>query len=152
MPVDILGTSWDHFRSIAQYSFTYTETRRLVRTDSPGRLPRLSHRSWTMQWLVIWDLLSTPIQFCWIILAFRLPVRACVRACVRVCVCVWLQSALPSYLMWKVAAIEIPFIIISSSSKHKSLNCKWRSDSKFKTHNTIWLKTIWRNKKKKKNV
>ena len=30
---------------------TSTETRRLVRTDSPGRPPRLSHSSWTMSWL-----------------------------------------------------------------------------------------------------
>ena len=30
------------------YSFTSTETRRLVMTDSPGRPPRLSHSSWTM--------------------------------------------------------------------------------------------------------
>ena len=29
---------------MVQYSFTSTETRRLVRTDSPGRLPRLSHQ------------------------------------------------------------------------------------------------------------
>ena len=42
MSVDILGTSWDHCRSIVQYSFTSTETRRLVRTDSPGRPPRLT--------------------------------------------------------------------------------------------------------------
>ena len=28
--------------------FTSTETRRLIRTDSPGRPPRLSHSSWTM--------------------------------------------------------------------------------------------------------
>ena len=28
-------------------NLTSTETRRLVRTDSPGRLPRLSHSSWT---------------------------------------------------------------------------------------------------------
>ena len=33
---------------MVQYSFTSTETRRLVRTDSPGRPPRLSHSSWTM--------------------------------------------------------------------------------------------------------
>ena len=33
--------------SMVQYSFTSTETRRLVRTDSPGRPPRLSHSSWT---------------------------------------------------------------------------------------------------------
>ena len=33
---------------MVQYSFTSTETRRLVRTDSPVRPPRLSHSSWTM--------------------------------------------------------------------------------------------------------
>ena len=48
MSVDILGTSCDQCRSMVQYSFTSTETRRLVRTDSPGRPPRLSHSSWTM--------------------------------------------------------------------------------------------------------
>ena len=48
MSVDILGTSWDQCRSMVQYSITTTETRRLVRTDSPGRPPRLSHSSWTM--------------------------------------------------------------------------------------------------------
>ena len=48
MSVDILGTSWDQCRSMVHYSFTSTETRMLVRTDSPGRPPRLSHSSWTM--------------------------------------------------------------------------------------------------------
>ena len=48
MSADILGTSWDQCRSMVQYSFTSTETKRLVRTDSPGRPPRLSHSSWTM--------------------------------------------------------------------------------------------------------
>ena len=45
MSDDILGTSCDQCRSMVQYSFTSTETRRLVRTDShsPGRPPRLSH-------------------------------------------------------------------------------------------------------------
>ena len=33
---------------MVQYSFTSTETRRLVRTESPGRPPRLSHSSRTM--------------------------------------------------------------------------------------------------------
>ena len=37
-----LGTSWDQCRGTVQYSFTSTETRRLVRADSPGRPPRLS--------------------------------------------------------------------------------------------------------------
>ena len=48
MSVDILRTNWDQYRSMVQPSFTSTETRRLVRTDSPGRPPRLSHSSWTM--------------------------------------------------------------------------------------------------------
>ena len=52
MSVDILGTGWDQCRSTVQYSFTSTETRRLVRTDSPGRPPRLSHSSWTMKFVV----------------------------------------------------------------------------------------------------
>ena len=50
MSVDILGTSWDQCRSMVQlYCFTSTETRRLARTDSPGRPPRLSHSSWTTE-------------------------------------------------------------------------------------------------------
>ena len=52
MSADILGTSCDQSRSMVQYSFTSTETRRLVRTDSPGRPPRLSHSSWTMSCFV----------------------------------------------------------------------------------------------------
>ena len=47
MSVDILGTSCDQCRSTVQYIFTSTETKRLVRTDSPGRPPWLSHSSWT---------------------------------------------------------------------------------------------------------
>ena len=41
----ILATSWDQCVSMVQYSFTSTETRRLVMTESPGRPPRLSHSS-----------------------------------------------------------------------------------------------------------
>ena len=48
MSVDILETSCDQCRSMVQYIFTSAETRRLVRTDSPGRQLRLSHSSWTM--------------------------------------------------------------------------------------------------------
>ena len=48
MSADILGTSSDQCRSMVHYSFTSTETRRLVRADNPGRPPRLSHSSWTM--------------------------------------------------------------------------------------------------------
>ena len=42
---NLLGTSWDQCRCMVQYCFTSTDTRRLVRTDSPGRPPRLSHSS-----------------------------------------------------------------------------------------------------------
>ena len=49
MSVDILGTSCDQCRSLVQYSFMSVETRRLVRTDSPGWPPQLSHSSWTME-------------------------------------------------------------------------------------------------------
>ena len=48
MSVDILGTNCDQCRSTVQYCFTSTETIRLVRTNSPGRPPRLSHSSWTL--------------------------------------------------------------------------------------------------------
>ena len=48
MSADILGTSWDQCWSMVQHSFTSMETRRLVRMDSPGRPPRLSHSSWTI--------------------------------------------------------------------------------------------------------
>ena len=47
MSIDILGTSWVQCWSMLQYSFMSTETRRLIRTDSPGRPPRLSHITWT---------------------------------------------------------------------------------------------------------
>ena len=38
---------------MVQYSFASTETRRLFRTDSPGRPPRLSHGSWTITTQII---------------------------------------------------------------------------------------------------
>ena len=61
-----LGTSCDQCRSMVQYSFTSTETRRFVRTDSPGRPPRLSHSSWTM-WeglmMMKWCLMSSDVSW-----------------------------------------------------------------------------------------
>ena len=36
-------------RSMVQCCFTFTETVRLTRTESPGGPPRLSHSSWTLQ-------------------------------------------------------------------------------------------------------
>ena len=43
--VDILGTNCDQCVSMVQCCFASTETVRLIRTDSPGRPPRLSHSS-----------------------------------------------------------------------------------------------------------
>ena len=45
MSVDILGTNCDQCMSMVQCCFTSTETVRLVRTESPGRPPQLSHSS-----------------------------------------------------------------------------------------------------------
>ena len=63
MSADILGTSWDQCRSMVQCSFTSTETRRLVRTDSSGRPPRLSHSSWT----IFWNVLCVWILYFWLL-------------------------------------------------------------------------------------
>ena len=48
MSLDILGTNCDQCPSMVQCCFTSTETVRLIRTESPGRPPRLSHSSWTL--------------------------------------------------------------------------------------------------------
>ena len=48
MSVDILGTNCDQCRSTVQCCFTSTETVRLIRTEGPGRPPRLSHSSSTL--------------------------------------------------------------------------------------------------------
>ena len=66
MSVDILGTSCDQCRSMVQYSFTSMETRRLVRMDSPGRPPQLSHSSWTTwERCCCWLLLCSTILRSW---------------------------------------------------------------------------------------
>ena len=49
MSVDILGTNCDQCRSRVQCCFTSTETVRLIRTESPGRPPRLPHSSRTLR-------------------------------------------------------------------------------------------------------
>ena len=49
MSVDILGTSWDQCVSVVQCCFTSTETIILVRTESPGRPPRLLHSCWALR-------------------------------------------------------------------------------------------------------
>ena len=55
MSADILMTNCDQCLSMVQCCFTSTETRRLVRTESPGRPPRLSHSSWTLPFLdLVW--------------------------------------------------------------------------------------------------
>ena len=48
MSVDILRTNCDQRVRMVQCCFTSTETTRLIRTESPGRPPRLSRRSWTL--------------------------------------------------------------------------------------------------------
>ena len=47
MSVDILGTNCDQCVCMVQCCFTSTETIRLIRMESPGRPPQLSHSSWT---------------------------------------------------------------------------------------------------------
>ena len=62
MSADILWTSWDQCRSTVQYSFTSTETtRRLVRTDNPGRPPRLSQLLNYDTFCCCWSLLYSAI-------------------------------------------------------------------------------------------
>ena len=58
MSVDILGTNCDQCRSTVQYYFTSTETIRLVRTESPGRPPRL----YTAPQLWPFGLVSLPLS------------------------------------------------------------------------------------------
>ena len=48
MSVDILGTNCDQCLRMVQCCFTSTETVRRIRTERPGRPPRLSHSSWTL--------------------------------------------------------------------------------------------------------
>ena len=50
MLADILGTNCDQCLSMVQCCFTGIETIRFVRTESPGRPPRLSYSSWIMMW------------------------------------------------------------------------------------------------------
>ena len=49
MSVDILGTNCDQCRSMVQCCFTSTETVWLIRMESPGGPPQLSHSSWTLE-------------------------------------------------------------------------------------------------------
>ena len=54
MSVNILGINCDECVSMVKWCFTSTETVRLFRTESPGRPPRLSHSSWTLnEWLCL---------------------------------------------------------------------------------------------------
>ena len=48
MSVVTLGTNCDQCRSMVQCCFTSTETVRLIRMESPGRPPQLSHSPWTL--------------------------------------------------------------------------------------------------------
>ena len=54
MSVDILGTSCDQCLSMVQCCFTSTETVKLIRTESPGWPPWLSHNSWKCYYRLIY--------------------------------------------------------------------------------------------------
>ena len=60
MSVDKLGTNCDQCWSTVHCCFTSTETVRLIRTESPGRTPRLSHSSWTLRQIIIRCFLYKP--------------------------------------------------------------------------------------------
>ena len=45
---EVAEMAWGEEPGMVQYSFTSTETRRLVKTDSSERPPQLSHSSLTM--------------------------------------------------------------------------------------------------------
>ena len=69
----LLGTSCDWCRSTVQYSFMSMKTRRLVRMDSPGRPPRLSHSSWTKERLAKELKLLYPVGITWNPVCIRGP-------------------------------------------------------------------------------
>ena len=108
MSVDILGTSWDQCRSMVQYTFTSTETRRLVRTDSPGRPPRLSHSSWTMGHTKVLSLLLLSfVVFCvcgvWYFTLFVVPTIIVVCClCLRCLIFYILRRAYNYCLDWLI--------------------------------------------------
>ena len=52
MSVDILGTNSDQCVIMVQCCLTPTETVRLIRMESSGWPPQLSHNSWTLAWNV----------------------------------------------------------------------------------------------------
>ena len=58
-----------------QYSFTSTETRRLVRTVSPGRPPRFSHSSWTMIKSSVYQRNFISGTYCYRFITVILPLR-----------------------------------------------------------------------------
>ena len=66
MSVNVLGTNCDQCRSTVQCCFMSTDTIRLVRTESPGWPPRLSHSSWTLKWKFgkKWDKLFKALKVC----------------------------------------------------------------------------------------
>ena len=81
MSVDIL-TSWDQCRSIVQYSFMSTKTRRLARMDSPGWPPRLSHSSWTLlpsSFIIFYLSSYTWRRLCWKRLCLIVPCVSSMR-------------------------------------------------------------------------
>ena len=104
MSADILGTSWDQCRSMVQYIFTSTEARRLVRTDSPGRPPRLSHSSWTMSFSVN---SVHALKLSWF------------------CCCWLLHTCLPSLHNYVQCFFFFTFLYFNSLSTNITLSNKW---------------------------
>ena len=133
MSVDILGTSCDQCRSMVQYSFTSTETRRLVRTDSPGRPPRLSYSSWTMTYCCCWSLLYSAIlcspaltvhlshvilnEWLWLLIEhFKYPLKLCTYSAV---------CLLHSWCHVKLLLTQQKFCVHHATMHHvKSLHAK----------------------------
>ena len=61
--IDILETNYDQCVSMVQCCFTSTETVRLIRTESPGRPPRLSRSSWSLKASVLF-LSTSSLSWC----------------------------------------------------------------------------------------
>ena len=72
MSVDILGTNCDQWMCMVHCCFTSTETIRLIRMGSPGRPPRLSHSSWTLDLCLCCS--SLFIAFNWLVAVKHLQI------------------------------------------------------------------------------
>ena len=62
MSAEVLGTNCDQCRSMVQCCFTSTDTVRFIRTERPGRPPRLSHSSWTLMLKHCWSIYNAKLS------------------------------------------------------------------------------------------